>query len=334
MRGVATVGSWLWCLLAAMGLIVGSSTSASVQRTEALQVVGLLSTRSPDDDAQVRAFLKGMRDLGYIEGQNLRIEIRWARGSNESLPALAAELADAKPRVIVANSEPGVRAVRDAASATPIVMTNVADPVAAGFAASLAHPAGAITGMSNLGTGLVAKRLELLSQAAPNRGCTGVLRNPDDRRLDPVYWTEITQAGHRLGSILHPALARGAGELESAFAEMARHGCRALVEMPNAAFAAARTQIVTLAAYYQIAAIYDTREFVDVGGLMSYGPDIKDMYRRAASYVDKILKGIQPGDLPIEQPSKFELVFNLKSAKALGLTVPQSLLARADEVIE
>jgi putative tryptophan/tyrosine transport system substrate-binding protein len=161
-----------------------------------------------------------------------------------------------------------------------------------------------------------------------------VLRNPDDKALDPVYWREITEAAQRLGVALRPVLAPGARDLEAAFAEMAREGCQELVEMPNSALSAARTRIIDLAAKYRIAAIYDTREFVEVGGLMSYGPDLSDLYRRAADYVDKILKGAKPAELPIQQPDKFELVVNLKTAKALGVTIPPTILARADEVIE
>jgi putative tryptophan/tyrosine transport system substrate-binding protein len=333
MRRYGDIGQWARCTIVALGLILGAASTGAAQHARPLPVVGWLFTRTPED-SPAQAFLKGMRELGYIDSQNIRFEVRWARGDNETLPALAAQLVALKPEVIVTNGEPAIRAVKNAAGAIPIVMAVVGDPVGAGLAASLTRPGGNLTGLSNLGAGLVGKRLELLHEAVPKSGCIAVLRNPEDQVLDPVYWNEITQAGQKLGSTLRPIPVRGASELDLGFAEIARQGCQALVEMPNAVFTAARTQIVELAARYRIAAIYDTREFVDAGGLMSYGPDLNDMYRRAAVYVDKILKGARPADLPIEQPTKFELVINLKTAKALDLAVPASLLARANEVME
>ena len=333
MTKVAAPTGWVRAAITAVGIIASTVPGATAQQAGPMPVIALLSTRTPED-GPTRAFLEEMRALGYIEGRNLRIVARWAGGDNDKLRPLAAELMATAPRVIVANSEPGIRAAKAAAGDTPIVMASVGDPIAAGFVESLGHPGGTITGMSNLGRGLVAKRLELLHETVPHPNCTAVLRNPDDHRLDAVYWKEITQAAQSLGSDLRSVQARGAGELQSAFADMGRQRCRALLAMPSAVFTAIRTQIVGLAEQYQIAAIYDTREFVDAGGLMSYGPDFADMYRRTADYVDKILKGAKPADLPIQQPNKFELVINLKTAKALDLIVPQSILARADEVIE
>jgi ABC-type uncharacterized transport system substrate-binding protein len=321
-------------------LCVGAAIAVSLtiapslaQPSGPIPVVGWLFPRNPEDPP-AQAFRQAMRKLGYVDGQNIHLEARWARGDTDRIPALVAEIMAHQPRVIVTNSEPAIRAVKDAAGPTPIVMAIVGDPVAAGFAASLARPGGNLTGFSNFGGGLVSKRLELLHEVVPNPGCTAVLRNPDDKALDPVYWREITEAAQRLGVALRPVLAPGARDLEAAFAEMAREGCQELVEMPNSALSAARTRIIDLAAKYRIAAIYDTREFVEVGGLMSYGPDLSDLYRRAADYVDKILKGAKPAELPVQQPDKFELVVNLKTAKALGVTIPPTILARADEVIE
>jgi ABC-type uncharacterized transport system substrate-binding protein len=334
MREIGAPTKWVRRAITAVGIFTGTMTPAAAQQMGTMPLIAVLSTRTPED-GPTRAFIQELGALGYVEGRNIRIEVRWAGGDNQKIPTLAAELAAAKPRVIVTNGEPGIRAAKAATTSdTPIVMANVGDPVAAGFVKSLAHPGENITGMSNLGSGLVAKRLELLHETVPHPECTAVLRNPDDRSLDPVYWKEATGAGQRLGSNLLAVQARGAGELDTAFAEAARHGCRAMLEMPNAAFTASRNEIVALAEQYQIAAIYDTREFVDSGGLMSYGPDFADMYRRAADYVDKILKGANPADLPVQQPSKFELVINVNTAKAIGITVPQSLLQRADEVIE
>ena len=236
--------------------------------------------------------------------------------------------------MIVTNGEPAIRAVKEAAGTIPIVMGVVGDPVAAGFAQSLAHPGGNVTGLTNLGEGLVGKRLELLLQMVPNPGCVAALRNPENRVLDPINGQELTTAAQTLRTELKPIAVGRAGELETGFAEIARHNCKALLVTSDPIFVGLRARLAELAAQHRVAAIYDNREIVDAGGLMSYGPDTHDMYRRAAVYVDKILKGTKAADLPIERLTKFVLVINLKTAKALGLTLPQSLLARADEVIE
>ena len=276
----------------------------------------------------------GLADLGYVDGQNLRFVARWSGGDNRRLPALAAELAALKPAVIVANGEPAIHAAMDAAPATPIVMSVVGDPVAAGFAQTLAHPGGNLTVMTNLAEGIVGKRLELLLEVIPKPGCVAVLHNPEEGALDRTYSQEADKATQTFGVKLPRIAASKEGDLGGAFAEAARQGCGALLEMSDAVFTSARSQIIALAAQHRMPAIYDVRWFVDDGGLISYGPDLNDMVRRSAFYVDKILRGAKPGDLPIERPSKFELVINLKTAKALGIVVPQSLLARADEVIE
>lgn len=303
------------------------------QRTTPL--VGVLNPRTADPaDPGLAAFRRELGALGYIEGRTIRIELRSPEGDYRGLPALAAELAALKPDVIVANSEPGIRAARDAAGTTPIVMAVVGDPVALGFAQSLAHPGGSLTGLTNLATGLVGKRLEMVREIVPDPGCVAVLRDSESSVLDAVEWVEITAAAERLGLALTRVSARDPTELEGAFGEIVRQRCRALLAISSPLFVAMRAPIVALAARHGIVASYDNRLIVEAGGLVSYGPDTVDMYRRAADYVDKILKGAKPSDLPIEQPTKFELAVNLKAAKALGLTIPPALLVRADKVIE
>jgi putative tryptophan/tyrosine transport system substrate-binding protein len=325
-------------LLLAVGAGAGFPGLGAAQQFVANPLVGVLNPGMPIGSASepqgVENLRRGLRELGYVEGQNVRIVARWSGGDSRRLPALAAELAALKPDVIVANGEPAIRAVKDAAGNTPIVMSIVGDPVVAGFAQSLAHPGGNLTGLTNLAEGLVGKRLELLLEVVPNPVCVAVLHNPGERALDVAYAQEADKAAKTFRILLRQVAATKEEELDGALAEAARQGCGALLEMSDAIFTSARSQLIALAAQHRIPAIYDVRWFVDNGGLISYGPDLDDMVRRAALYVDKILKGAKPGDLPIERPSKFELVINLKTAKALGLTIPQSLLARADEVIE
>jgi putative tryptophan/tyrosine transport system substrate-binding protein len=298
-----------------------------------IPLVGVLRTSSAVNDQGIDVFRRGLRELGYVEGQNILVEIRWSGGDNERLPALAAELAALKPDVIVANGSPALRAVKAVAGTIPIVMSVMSDPVALGVAQSLGHPGGNVTGLSNLSTGLIGKRLGMLVEIAPNPGCVAVLRNPGNDGWT-TDWREITTAAQTLRIEPKPIAAGSESELATAFTEIAQQHCRALLVISDAIFAGARVRLAELAAHHGIPASYDNRQIVAAGGLMSYGPNTADMVRRAASYVDKILKGEKPGDLPIEQPTKFELVINLKTANALGLTVPQTLLTRADEVIE
>ncbi len=322
-------------LLALIGGAAALPLAARAQQ-RAIPLVGVLSPRTfdPSNDLGLSPFLRGLRELGYIEGQNIFVELRSSGGDNQRLPALAAELAALKPDVIVTNSAPAIRAAKDAAGTIPIVMSVVGDPVAAGFAQSLAHPGGNLTGLTNLSEGLVGKRLELLVETVANPGCVAVLRDLGLEMGDALAWREITAAAQTLPHVLKPIAVRRADELETGFAEIARQGCRALLAMSSPLYVGVRVRLAELAAQHRIAASYDNRVIVNAGGLMSYGPDTGDMFRRAALYVDKILKGAKPADLPIEQPTKFELAINLKAAKALGLTIPPSILARADEVIE
>jgi putative ABC transport system substrate-binding protein len=319
---------------------MGGATIAWRRRARAQQqpipLVGYLSPRTADPatDPSITSFRSGLRELGYVEGKNISIEFRSSDGDDKRLPALAAELAALKPHVIVTHSEKAVRAATGAAGAIPIVMAVIDDPVALGFAQSLAHPGSNLTGLSNLAAGLVGKRLEMLLEAVPNPGCVAVMRDPGSRMTDAISWEEATAAAQTLGTVLTPTAVGSAGELEAGFAEIARQGCRALLVTASPVYIGVRVQLAELAAKHRIAAIYDNRRIVEAGGLMSYGPDMNDVFRRAASYVDKILKGTKPADLPIEQPIRFDLAVNLKTAKALGLTIPPSILALADEVIE
>lgn len=313
-----------------MLLVGGAMIAAPGARAQqkALPVVGVLRTATAVNDQGNDAFRRGLRELGYVEGQNILVEIRWSGGDDEKLPALAAELALLKPDVFVANGSVALRAVKSVSGSTPIVMSVINDPVALGVAQSLAHPGGNPTGLSNVATGIVGKRLQMLVETVPNPGCVAVLYNPENASW-AEDWPEITAAAQTLGIEPKVIAARGESELATAFTEIAQHHCRALLVMSDPNYFGARVQLAELAARHEIPASYDNRQIVAAGGLMSYGPDTDDMLRRAALYVDKILKGAKPGDLPIEQPTKFELVINLTA-----LMIPQSILARAVEVIE
>lgn len=299
----------------------------------AIPLVGMLRTATSDNDQGIDIFRRALRELGYVEGQNIRIEVRWSGGDDNMLPPLAAELTSLKPDVIVTNGSPALRAVKAVAGTIPIVMSVIDDPVALGVAQSFAHPGGNVTGLSNLAVGLIGKRLEMLVQTTSNPGCVAVLGNPGNASWADD-WREITAAARALGVEPKAIQARSENELATAFTEIAAEHCGALLVMSDAIYFGARLRLAELAARHGVPASYDNKQIVAAGGLMSYGPDTNDMLRRAASYVDKILKGANPADLPIEQPTRFELVINMKTAKALGLTVPQTLLARADEIIE
>jgi len=278
------------------------------------------------------ALRAGLAELGYVEGQNIRFAMRSADGDNDRLSPLAAELVALKPAVIVTNGGPAIRAVKQLAGTTPIVMAVVGDAVALSFAQSIAHPGGNMTGLSILSTEVLGKRLEMLHEVIKEPGCVGVLSIASSN--EPGTELELATAAKTLGITLTPVSIRNTDELSSGFDELARQHCRAVIVMSDPLFVGARRHLVELAARHRVAASYDNKLIVHVGGLMSYGPDTVDMFRRSASYVDKILKGAKPADLPIQQPTKFELALNLRAANALGLTIPQSLLARTDEVIE
>jgi putative ABC transport system substrate-binding protein len=305
---------------------------AEAQQPKKVPRVGILRLGSPPDPF-VEAFRQGLRDLGYMEGKNILIEYRYAEGKSDRLPNLAAELVLIKSDVIVTADTPPIRAAKNATREIPIIMGNVADPVAAGLVASLARPGGNITGLANLAPELDGKRLELLKETLPIVTRVAWVWDPGNPALT-IRLKKMQAAAQALGLKLHALEVRNPEELESAFKAAIRERAGALL-VPAVMVSSYRRQIVDFAEKKRLPLIYDTREFVEqAGGLMSYGPDFSDLWRRAAIYVDKILKGAKPADLPVEQPTKFELVINLKTAKQIGLTIPPNVLARADKVIK
>ena len=310
--------------------------AAEAQQAARIARIGYLVPNLGASPETHEAFRQGLRDLGYVEGRNLVIEYRSAEGKLERLPALAAELVALKVDVIVAPNTVAALAAKQATRTLPIVFAAAADPVTSGLVTSLARPGGNVTGLSNLAPELVGKGLELVRQAVPGISRVAVLWQPGaiDERTEKDRLKRADVAARALGVRLQVVEARGPEDFDRAFSDMTRARSDALTVLGSSMFDTERRRLVALAAKNRLPAVYAWREFVDAGGLMSYGANLADMYRRAATYVDKILKGARPGDLPVEQPTKFELVINLKTAKALGLTIPPALLARADEVIQ
>jgi putative ABC transport system substrate-binding protein len=277
--------------------------------------------------------MKGMRDLGYSEGRDFVVEARFADGKYDRLPALAAELVALKVDVIVAGGSNAIRAAQKATARIPIVMVTESDPIASGFAQTLARPGGNITGLSNIAVDVSAKQVELLSRVVPKLSVLAVLENPDNPVSAPIL-KAIGNAAHELRVKILPVMARNAEQIERGFAAMAREHAQALIVVIDPLFNLQQHQIVSLAVRFRVASMFSLEENADAGGLMSYGQNLADLLRATASYVDRILKGASPGDLPIEQPTRFYLSINLKTAKALGITIPPSVLLRADRVIE
>jgi putative tryptophan/tyrosine transport system substrate-binding protein len=301
----------------------------------AMPVIGFLSSRSPGESAGVvAAFQQGLRETGFVEGQNVGIAFRWAEGHYDRLPALAADLIGLRAVVLfAAGGFPPAVAAKTATSTIPIVFSAVNDPVQLGLVASLNRPGGNITGMSLLATGLWEKVFELLKELVPAATVIAYLVNPSNPSAE-VYSKAGVAAATALGIQVHVLNASTERDLEESFASLAKLGAGGLVVPNEAFFDSQRGRIVALSARYGVAAVFSIREYVVAGGLMSYGTSLTDSYRRAGIYTGRILKGEKPADLPVMQPTKFELVLNLKTAKALGLDVPPTLLARADEVIE
>jgi putative ABC transport system substrate-binding protein len=282
----------------------------------------------------VGAFRAELRELGWVEGQNVSIEFRFADGRFDRLPDLAAELVRLKVDLIVAVPTPAALAAKNATGTIPIVMISVSDPVGIGLAASLARPGGNITGGSfSVGTGVIGKQLQLLKEAVPRARSVAVLMNPTNPG-HALALDDMKADAESLGLSLRVLEARTPLELDPAFAAMLKERVDALLVVADAMFSANRTRLAELAARNRLPAVYTFREYVHAGGLMSYGPNLALQYRQAAGYVDKILRGATPAELPIEQPTKFELVINLKTAKALGLPIPQPLLLRADDTVQ
>jgi len=328
-RALLTVA--LATVIACLGPL-GLSSLAASQQPAFPRHVGVLAVSFSAESKEAKQFRRGLLDAGYVEGRDVVIEWRYANGDYARAPELAADLVQRKVDVIVVQSTPAAQAVKRATSTIPIVMASVADPVGSGLVASLAHPVGNVTGLSLMATDLSAKRLQLLKEAIPRLTRVAVLWNPATP-WHPKVIEELKTAASSLSIELQFVSARTPEEIGPAFSAVNRAHAQALYFIEDAFFFTYRTTILKLALKARIPVIYGYREFADEGGLMSYGPNRGDLLRQAAGYVDKILKGAKPGDLPIEQPTKFELVINLKTAKALGITIPESILLRADEVI-
>jgi putative ABC transport system substrate-binding protein len=326
----------LLCGLAAVAACLGYVGIASPDDSQAQRAaprrIGVLLAALLPASKEAQAFRAGLLDLGYVDGRDMVIEWRTANGDYARLPELAADLVHLRVDVIVVQGTAAAQAVKRATSAIPIVMAVVADPVGSGLVANLAHPGGNVTGLSTMVVDLSAKRLQLLKEAIPRLTRVAVLGNP----ATPYYSKaveDLKDAVPSLSIALNFVTARTPEELGPAFSAASRAHDQTLYVIDDAFFVNRRAMLVKFASKARLPAIYGFRLYVDEGGLMSYGPNYEDIVRRSAGYVDKILKGAKPGDLPIEQPTKFELVVNLKTAKALGITIPQSILLRADEVI-
>jgi putative ABC transport system substrate-binding protein len=320
-----------------MLLLAGAMTTPRVlQAQQPMPEIGFLSVASPRSSGPFAAvafqFQQGLNETGYVVGQNVVVEYRWAQGRYDRLPALATDLVGRKVDVIVAAGRLPAQAAKEATSTIPIVF-NVGDPVAAGLVPSLARTGGNLTGMAVMSVELMPKRFELLSELVPRARLIALLVNPDNPNAEAMI-RDLKEAGQVKGVRLAILKARTEGEIDTAFDSFAQLQAGALVVSAEAFFDSRRDQLVALAARRAVPAIYEWREFVAAGGLISYGPSLAASYRQVGTYVGKILKGAKPADLPVQQPTTFELVVNLNTARALGLTVPPSILARADEVIE
>jgi putative ABC transport system substrate-binding protein len=315
----------------------GAMTAAPALRAQqkAMPVIGVLNTGPPGPSPApfMAAFRQGLSEAGYVEGQNLAIEYRWAEGHYDRLPALAADLVGRKVDLIMATSPPSALAAKSATSTIPIVFRSGADPVGDGLVASLARPGGNVTGVSGLADELTAKRLELLSELVPRAGVIALLMNPNNATAERVI-RDVQEAARTKGLQLHVLKASSESEIDTAFASLVQLHAGALVVGADPFLTGRREQLVALASRHAVPSSYAWREFAASGGLISYGSSLTSAFRLVGTYAGKILKGAKPADLPVQQPTTFELVINLKTAAALGLTVPPSLLARADEVIE
>ena len=331
-RGVAVIAVLALSLLAA-------PLAAEAQQAAKVARIGYLSPNLATGPHLREAFRQGLRDLGYVEGRNLVIEYRDAEGKVERLPALAAELVALKVDVIVTEGGNTVvpLAAKQATRTLPIVFATAADAVGSGLVTSLARPGGNVTGLDSLSTELVGKRLELLTQAVPGVGQVAVLWLPgvygERTEKEMLTGAEVAARGLKV-RVQFVEATRDPADLDRAFSDMTRARAGALTVLPSNMFRREHRRLLDLAARHRLPAVYPWRDLVDAGGLMSYGASLTDLSRRAATYVDRILKGAKPGDLPVEQPTKFELVINLKTARTLGLTIPPSVMSQADQIIE
>jgi len=318
----------LTIVLLAVPLAADAQPAGKVYRIGRLGLTNPVATQHSVD-----AWRQALRERGWVEGRNLVIEFRWAEGQRDRLPALAAELVALKVDLIYTTSNPGADAAKSATTAIPIVMVGVGDPVGSGLVQSLARPGGNLTGLTWDPTpDVIGKQLELLTETVPGLSRVAVLWDPDDPAT--AYWTVLRTAASRLGVQLQSVEARRAGDLDTAFGKMVQQRARAVLVMTTVVSYIERARLAALALQHRLPTMFDIRENVAAGGLMAYAVNLTDLDRRGAYYVDRILRGARPADLPIEQPTKLDVVINLKTAKALGLTIPPSVLARADEVIE
>jgi putative tryptophan/tyrosine transport system substrate-binding protein len=318
--------------LAGTGVVLlAAPLGVEAQPVRKVQRIGFIGNAKPTEGTTlVDAFRQGLKELGWVEGRNISIEYRWAEGDLERSPRLVAELVALKVDVIVLAGTVAARAALQATRTIPIVVTIVGDPVVSGLVTSLAKPGGNLTGLAWQANDLVTKQLQLLLEAVPQTTRVAALGHS----ANPTARTAAEAAARSLGVKLDVIEIGLPADIPGAFEAAKRGRATALIVLPSPMFYGERRRLAELAARHRLPAIYEVKAYVDAGGLASYGPSFSDMYRRAATYVDKILKGAEPGDLPMEQPTKFELVINLKTAKALGLTIPPSLLGRADEAIQ
>ena len=312
-------------------VLAGTSFATHAQPERKVRRIGYLSLRA-GPGALDEQFLAALRDLGYVDGRNLAIEYRWAADQEERLPALAAELVQADVEVIVTSATPAISAARRATSTIPIVMQSAADPIGSGFVTNLARPGGNVTGLTILSTELVAKRLQIMRELVPGSRRTSLLAL-NNAFATPLLLSTMKLASQRLQLDLVVQLVKTDEDLPRAFDGFAKARAETLIVQTSPFTSARRARIAELATRYRLPAMYEDPAYVDSGGLVAYGPDGAELFRRSAVFVDKILKGAKAGDLPIEQPVRYQLAFNLKSAQAIGLVVPQSLLIRADAVI-
>ena len=318
--------------LACCTLLFALCISAEAQQPPKIPRIGfLIASSAAAQEPRLRAFKRGLRELGYIEGSNIAIEVRSGEGKPEQLPMAAAELVTLNVQVIVSGGPASTRAAKQTTNTIPIVMTLDSDPVRDGLVVSLARPGGNITGLSTLGPDLSGKRLELLREIAPRLSRVAVFYSTDTRNLP--QWNEIDDAGRALGLQLQKLELQGPKDIDAAFQAAIKEHSGAVLAQAPAILLSQRTRVAELAIKSRLPTIYSREEFVQAGGLMHYAPSTSDLSRRAATFVDKILKGAKPADLPVEQPTKFELVINLKTAKQIGLTISPNVLARADRVI-
>jgi putative ABC transport system substrate-binding protein len=320
-------------LLLLLAAPLGMATAQPPQKVPRIGYLNPGSASDPLRQRRLEVFRQGLRELGYVEGQNIAIESRWAEGKYDRYPALAADLVRLTVGVIVATGGAATQAAQQATRTIPIVMSHVLDPVGSGHVPSLARPGGNVTGISMMAPDLVGKQLELLNEVVPKVSRVALLWNPANPASAPQL-RGAEAAARALGVRLQTLEAQDPQEIASAFASMTRERAGALVVLSDAIFLNQRRQIAELAAKRRLPSVYGLTDFAEAGGLMVYGANLLDLERRATIYVDKILKGAKPADLPVEQPTKFELVVNGKTAKALGLTIPPSLLLRADQVIK